>query len=102
MRRAGPLLAFTAATACSDHHVTPPSPSTPAATVATIDVTPTTVTLETGDTTRIRAEVRASNGQLLPNASAEWTSSALTVASVSSSGLVTGITPDGTAAIMAS
>ncbi|MEK7403243.1 MAG: Ig-like domain-containing protein [Gemmatimonadota bacterium] len=59
-------------------------------TLETVTVAPGTLTLEAGDTTRLTASGRNKNNIAVPNITVTWASSATGVATVSSSGLVTG------------
>lgn len=83
---------------------TPGNPGTPATpstgTPATIALTPDSALLHTGDTLRISAVVRDSSGNVLDSVTVTWASSRPSVASVDSSGLVTGLSA-GTADVVA-
>ena len=68
--------------------VTPP-PSTP--TVATVEVTPTTATLVPPATVQLTAVTKDAQGTVLTGRTISWSSSASTVATVSTSGLVTSV-----------
>lgn len=59
--------------------------------VASVSVSPSAPTIAIGDTTRLTATASDSNGVAKTNASISWSSSASTVASVSTTGLVTGV-----------
>ena len=76
--------------------VTVPSP----APVATVTVTPTPTSVLAGATVQLTATLKDSAGNVLVGRTITWTSSATGVATVSTSGLVTGVT-GGTATITA-
>jgi uncharacterized protein YjdB len=69
--------------------------------VAAVVVTPGSATLVLGQTTQLQAEPRSASGQPLSGRVVTWSSNASQVASVTSSGLVTALSP-GTATITAS
>jgi hypothetical protein len=69
--------------------------------VTTIEVSPGTVTAMIGDTTRLAATVKDQSGRTMAGRTVSWSSSAEAVATVSTSGLVTGLSV-GTATITAS
>ncbi|WP_411280099.1 Ig-like domain-containing protein [Gemmatimonas sp.] len=69
--------------------------------VASIGVTPSSTSIVEGQTTQLRAEARSAAGVVLTGRTITWTSANATVASVSSSGLVTGVST-GTTTITAS
>lgn len=73
---------------------------TPGNAVATVTVSPGTITLAPQQTTTLSAVVKDANGAVLTNRVVTWTSSASQRASVSGTGLVTALTP-GTATITA-
>ncbi len=56
-----------------------------------LTVTPTTATIDVGQTVQLAAELRTPEGALVPGATYSWTSSSASSASVSPTGLVTGI-----------
>ena len=60
--------------------------------VASVVVSPTQPTLTVGQTVQLSATARDAAGQPLPGRVATWSTSAASVATVSSSGLVTGVT----------
>src|SRR5207247_123825 len=60
--------------------------------VATVAVTPTTASLTVGQTTQLSATLKDANGNTLTGRTVAWTSSNTSMATVSSSGLVTGVT----------
>jgi uncharacterized protein YjdB len=72
----------------------------PATPVATVDVTPATVTVGAGQTAQLTATPKSATGAPLTGRSITWISSNLAVATVSSTGLVTGVSA-GTATITA-
>ncbi len=74
--------------------------SEPAVVVATVEVSPTTASKQVGETVQLSATVKDAAGSILSGQSVTWSSSAASVASVSSSGLVTAATL-GTAVITA-
>jgi len=59
--------------------------------IALITLAPTSLTVEVGDTARLVATVRGAAGQLLTGRTLQWTSSHPSAATVSASGLVTGV-----------
>src|ERR1017187_985583 len=73
---------------------TPPPPTT----VATVAVSPAAATLTASQTVQLTATPKDSNGNALSGYTITWSSTAPGVASVSSSGLVTGVAV-GTASI---
>jgi uncharacterized protein YjdB len=66
------------------------TPTEPPAPVATVSVTPSADTVNVGATTQLTATLRDSNGDVLTGRAISWTSRNSAVATVSSSGLVTG------------
>jgi Big-like domain-containing protein/calcineurin-like phosphoesterase family protein len=64
-----------------------PAPPGP---VASVDVTPPSATIETGQAIQLTATPRDASGTPMPGRVVTWTSAAATVATVSSSGLVAG------------
>ncbi|MEP7384665.1 MAG: Ig-like domain-containing protein [Gemmatimonadota bacterium] len=82
-----------------DSGVSNPPPSTPAA-VATVGVTPDAAQLLPPATTQLTAVTKDASGNVLTNRAIAWSSSAPAVASVSTLGLVTALTP-GSASIVA-
>src|SRR5204863_513261 len=68
--------------------------------VATVDLTPATATVQAGQTVQLTATPKDSNGNVLSGRTVTWTSSNTSVATVSTSGLVSGVTP-GSATITA-
>src|SRR5687768_5032678 len=71
--------------------VTPPPPPPPAA-VASVTVTPASVSVETSRTVQLTAVLRDASGNTLTGRPITWTSLNPSVATVSASGLVTGLT----------
>ncbi|WP_309670006.1 Ig-like domain-containing protein [Gemmatimonas sp.] len=69
--------------------------------VATVVLTPSSTSIVEGQTTQLRVETRSSTGVVLSGRTIAWSSSNASVASVSSSGLVTGVAM-GTTTITAS
>ena len=69
--------------------------------IGTVSVSPSTVTLNPGQTSPLSATVRDANGGTMANAQVSWTSSNSGVATVTSSGVVTAMAP-GSATITAS
>ncbi len=68
--------------------------------VVSVDVTPATATVQAGQTVQLTATPKDANGAALSGRAVSWSSSNTSVATVSSSGLVSGVTP-GSATIMA-
>ena len=69
--------------------------------VAGIDITPRNSTIDSASTVQLSASVVDFHGQVIPNAVVTWASSPTSIATVSSTGLVTGVAP-GMAAVTAS
>lgn len=88
-------LAAAALSGCSDSSGGPSGPS-----VASVEVTPSSVSLLVGATQQLAAAARTSAGALVPGKTASWTSSSAAVATVDISGLVRGA-GTGTATITA-
>ena len=87
--------------ACGDGATEPPTPPPDPPRPATVAVAPATVQLtELGATEQLTAEVRDQNGNAMAGAAVSWASSAASVATVSSTGLVTAV-GNGTATITA-
>ena len=76
-----------------------PVPDPPRAT--TVTVSPTTAELDVGETVQLRAEVRDQNSNVMAGATVTWMSSASSVSTVNTSGLVTGISAGGPVTITA-
>ncbi|HSG47380.1 MAG TPA: Ig-like domain-containing protein, partial [Longimicrobiales bacterium] len=88
-RRVWILAAALAATGCDDTvSPTEPFPNQPPAAVATVTVTPSTLTLQVGDTARLSAVLRSAQGDTLTR-TVTWTSTDTARAIVSAAGLVT-------------
>ena len=88
--------------ACGDGATEPPTPPPDPPRPATVAVAPATVRLTAlGATEQLTAEVRDQNGNVMTGAAVSWASSAASVATVSSTGLVTAV-GNGTATITAS
>src|SRR5437879_96521 len=68
--------------------------------VASLDVTPATATVQAGQTVQLTATPRDANGATLSGRTVTWSSSNTSVATVTSSGLVSGVAP-GSATITA-
>src|SRR5439155_14995989 len=68
--------------------------------VATVDVTPPSASVQAGQTVQLTATPRDGNGTPLSARTVTWSSSNTALATVSNSGLVSGVTP-GTATITA-
>ena len=96
------LTALLLLAACGDGGTTPTSSPTPPTPVATsITLSATTLSLASlGETSQLTATVKDQNGATMSGASVTWSSSSASVATVSSSGLVTSVA-DGTATITA-
>lgn len=88
-------LAAAALSGCSDSSGGPSGPS-----VASVDVTPSSVSLLVGATQQLAAAARTSAGALVPGKTASWASSNTAAATVDISGLVRGV-GTGTATITA-
>src|SRR5207302_189021 len=76
------------------------TPIAPPAAVASVDLTPASATVPVGQTVQLTAIPRDANGNALSGPTVTWTSSNTSVLTVSTSGLVSGITP-GSATITA-
>ena len=109
-RRSALGILLAAAAACSGESsapstpTVPPPPTTPttptAPVVASVVVSPATVTLRTGATQTLTAAPRTSAGTDVTGRTVTWTSSATAVATVTTGGVVTAVAP-GTATITA-
>ncbi|HEV8149637.1 MAG TPA: Ig-like domain-containing protein, partial [Gemmatimonadales bacterium] len=86
--------AVLAATACGGggDSVAPPPPPPPLG-VATVEVAPSSPSVIQGDTLRLTATAKTASGTVLSGKTASWSSSNAAVATVSSLGTVTGVTP---------
>lgn len=69
--------------------------------VASVVVTPPTATIDSGATVQLVATPRDASGNVLTGRGASWTSANPTVASVNSSGLVSGLSPGGPVSVTA-
>ena len=76
------------------------SSSEPLPPVATVQLSPTDDTVNVGQTTQLSATLKDASGEILSGRTVTWSSDSPAVASVSQTGLVTGLT-DGTAIITA-
>ena len=92
-RLAASFLAATLTLACGSSSEPPPP-------VATVALTPVDDTLRVGETTQLTAAIKDADGNALSGRITTWASSSPGVASVSQTGLVTGVT-DGTTTITA-
>jgi Big-like domain-containing protein/putative pyrroloquinoline-quinone binding quinoprotein len=61
--------------------------------VAAIDITPKNPTIDSGATVQLSATVTDFHNQVIPNAAVTWASVPASIAAVSASGLVTGVSP---------
>src|SRR5207249_1942035 len=77
-------------TATSEGHGAPPAIRVTSVPVASVSVTPASASLSTGRTTQLTATPRDASGNPLSGRAVSWTTSNGAVATVSSSGLVTG------------
>lgn len=75
--------------ACSSDSTAPDTPAPIA--VASVAITPTTASVAVGATASLSAEARDAQGRVLSGRSIAWSSSASNIATVSSSGVVTGV-----------
>lgn len=80
----------TATVTVSAPPATPPPPPPPAP-VATVTVTPSTTSVAPGATTQLTVTLRDANGNVLTGRTVAWTTSAAAVATVSGTGVVTGV-----------
>ena len=77
---------------CGEAPVEPPTPRPPAAVPTTVTVTPATVDFTAiGKTTRLTAEVRDQFGNVMAGTAVTWSSTATSVATVNSGGVVTAV-----------
>lgn len=82
------IIAWIAASACAgDGGPSGPSPTA----VATVEVTPFTVSMDVGESRQLAASPRNAAGTLVAGKSASWTSANAAVASVDAAGLVRGV-----------
>ena len=96
-RRPSILLALVVAAGCSGETGT-----TPPEGVGRVDVSPHSATVVQGTTQSLSAVVRDAGGNVLSGRSVTWSSSRPSTASVSATGVVTGVNPGGPTTIMAS
>ena len=96
-----PASLFVLSTCGKDSSTNPTPPPPPAQVPASIEITPSSATLNAIDqTVELAAEVLDQNGSVIDDASVTWTSGALDVAAVSGQGLVTAVN-NGSAVITA-
>lgn len=93
------VLLFTACGGESNSPTAPPTPPTPVATSVMLSVTSLSFSF-LGETSALTATVRNQDGQTMNGAAVTWATSSSSVATVSSTGLVTSVA-DGTATITA-
>lgn len=87
--------------ACSSDSTSPGTNNPPASTsVASVAITPATASIVVGGTTTLVAETRSAQGAVLTGRAVAWTTSAANIATVSNTGVVTGVAA-GTARITA-
>lgn len=86
--------------ACTEKSTAPSTP--PTESVATIALSPSSATLVAGDTLRLVALLRSASGVVLTNRILQWSSSEPATATVTGTGLVTGIVAGGPVSITAS
>lgn len=79
-----------------DSPTTPPAPPSGPAPVAAVALNPSGGTIEVGETLQLTATTRDASGNSLSGRSVVWVSSSSAVATVGSSGLVTGVSPGST------
>lgn len=94
--RFGLAACLTVLAACGGESSAPPAP------VASVAVTPPASTISVGQTTQLTAQPRDAQGNNLVNRTVSWASTNTSVATVSSSGLVTALTVGGPVTIVAS
>jgi uncharacterized protein YjdB len=75
---------------------TPPPPTTPAAAVASVTISPATVSVNVLGSAQLSATLRDASGNVLTGRSVTWSSANGLVAGVSQSGTVTGLVAGGT------
>jgi uncharacterized protein YjdB len=73
----------------------PPPPPPPPAPVATVVLTPSTASVEVASTVQLTATLKDASGAVLTGRSVTWTTSSSSLATVSASGLVTGVAAGG-------
>ena len=79
----------------------PPPPPPPPAPVATVTVAPATGSISIGQTLQLTATLRDASGNVLTGRTISWTTSSASIATVSSSGLVTAVAAGGPVTITA-
>src|SRR4051812_13906463 len=72
----------------------------PPVTVSSIDLSPTSVSINVGESAQVQAVAKTATGQVVSGSSISWSSGNPGVASVSSTGIVTGVSA-GTATLTA-
>jgi hypothetical protein len=98
-----PVVVLTGLAACSSGGApTPPPPPPPPPSVQTVEVNPPTGTVVAGGTLALTATPRDGQGTPVAGQTLAWNSSNPGIASVSSSGVVTGVTAGGPVTITAS
>jgi len=95
------LIAVLAAAGCAGSDTPGTGVIGPEPTVASVSITPPTLSLAPGATTRLAADARQANGASLPGAPVSWSTSSSSVATVATDGTVTAVA-GGTATITAS
>ena len=88
----GPGTASITATSEGVHGSATIQVSEPAPDVVAVDITPGTASLEIGESRQLSATPRAADGSALTDRSVTWSSSSNSIATVSSSGVVTAVT----------
>src|SRR5437667_8332572 len=94
------LLAPTVFSACSGKEATAPSAAGPVS-VASVAVAPATATVPVGQTVQLTATTKDANGTVLTGRTVTWATSNAALATVSGTGLVTGVAEGGPVAITA-
>jgi hypothetical protein len=102
LRRIHPLFLVAVAACSSSGAPTPPPPPPPPPAVATVTVTPAAGSVVAGSTIPLIATARDAGGQTMSGQTISWQSENGAVATVSSSGVVTGVTAGGPVTITAS
>ena len=98
-RAASLILSALALYACNGSGVTTPPPPPP--TVAAVNVTPPAASVATGGTTQLTATPVDATGTPVSGQSVNWSSANAGIATVSNTGLVTGVAPGGPVTITA-
>ena len=92
MAHAGLATALVATLSCGEAPAEPPTPPPTASVPTTVTVTPATVDFTAiGETTRLTAEVRDQFGNVMAGTPVTWSSTATSVATVNSGGVVTAV-----------